>query len=105
MEPELAFLMANLAQVRGGAAVLDPCCGSGGLRTLTLALTLTLTLALALALTLIVTRTRTRFRTRTRTLTLTRTLQVHAAQVNQSVANCSSQARYKGRYRGDIGEI
>ena len=25
MEPELAFLMANLAQVRGGAAVLDPC--------------------------------------------------------------------------------
>ena len=31
MEPELAFLMANLAQVRGGAAVLDPCCGSGGL--------------------------------------------------------------------------
>ncbi len=31
MEPELAFLMANLARVRAGAAVLDPCCGSGGL--------------------------------------------------------------------------
>ena len=47
MEPELAFLMANLAQVRGGAAVLDPCCGSGGLRTLTLAgLTLTQSLTL-----------------------------------------------------------
>ena len=31
MEPELGFLMANLARVRRGARVLDPCCGSGGL--------------------------------------------------------------------------
>lgn len=35
MEPELAFLMANLAKVgspgRSSTAVLDPCCGSGGL--------------------------------------------------------------------------
>ena len=31
MEPELAFLMANLAQVGDGARVLDPCCGAGGL--------------------------------------------------------------------------
>ena len=31
MEPELGFLMANLARVRRGMRVLDPCCGSGGL--------------------------------------------------------------------------
>ena len=31
MEPEIAFLMANLARVGDGARVLDPCCGAGGL--------------------------------------------------------------------------
>lgn len=31
MEVELAFLLASAASVRPGAAVLDPCCGSGGL--------------------------------------------------------------------------
>lgn len=29
--PEVAMLLANLAQVRQGDRVLDPCCGSGGL--------------------------------------------------------------------------
>lgn len=31
MEPELGFLMSNLAGVRPGARVLDPCCGACGL--------------------------------------------------------------------------
>lgn len=31
MEPEIGFLLANLAGIRKGAIVLDPCCGSGSL--------------------------------------------------------------------------
>lgn len=31
IEPELGFLLANLARVAAGSDVLDPCCGGGGL--------------------------------------------------------------------------